>query len=323
MMIKAGLLAILAALAVAVPSLTEGFRLVLLTQALVWALAALSVWFLLYLCDLPSFGHAAFFGIGAYSAGLAATRWSIDNLFLSLAVGIALTCLIAAPIAAIAVRLRSVSFLLITLAFAEMLRSLAARLPSLGGTDGLVGVIRPDTRPLSVSISEPSNYYYVVLAVLGAVLLVLWTVRRSPFGAVLVGIRDSENRMTALGYNPFLYRFAAFELSAAVAGTAGVLHAYLNRFVSPESVSALVSARALVIAVVGGAALAGSLVVALVLTELEDVVSSHTDRWLGVLGVLYILVSLAPRTRPHFDLSRWAGVLRRPTAPVLSQGGEP
>ena len=298
--LRTAAVAVAALACAAVPSVTSGFRVVLLTQALVWAIAALSVWLLLYLCNLPSFGHAAFFGTGAYAAGLAATRWSIDNFFLVLLVAVVGTCALAAPIAAIAVRLRSVSFLLVTLAFAEMLRALASRLPSLGGTDGLVGVIRPQTAPLRVGLVDPANYYYVVLTALGAVLLLVWAIRRSPFGAVLVGLRDSEHRMSTLGYNGFLYRFAAFEISAAIAAVAGVLHAYLHRFVSPEAASPLVSARTLVIAVVASAALMGPILVAVVLTQLEDTVSSHTERWLAILGLIYLFVSLAPRRLPRW-----------------------
>jgi branched-chain amino acid transport system permease protein len=310
--LRVGLVLATSAAFAAAPAVLAEFRVVLLTQALVWAIAALAVWLLLYLCNLPSFGHAAFFGIGAYTAGLAATQWSIDNLFLVLLAAVAVTCVIAAPIAAIAVRLRSVSFLLVTLAFAEMLRALASRLPSLGGTDGLVGVLRPDAAPLRVNLVDPANYYYAVLAVVAAVVVLLWALRRSPFGAVLVGLRDSEHRMATLGYNGFLYRFAAFQLSAAIAATAGVLHAYLHRFVSPEAASPLVSARTLVIAVIAGAVLAGPLLVAVVLTQLEDSVSSHTERWLAILGLIYLAVSLAPRRLPRV---RWRG--RRLPLPAL------
>jgi branched-chain amino acid transport system permease protein len=184
----------------------------------------------------------------------------------------------------------------VTLAFAEMMRSLATRWRTLGGTDGLVGVIRPGAWPLSIDLADPTTFFYFALAVLlfGAGVLVV--VVRSPFGSVLAGVRDSEQRMAALGYNPILYRIAAFVLSATVAATAGVVHTYLNRFANPTDVAPLVSARALLIVVLGGTAIAGPISVAILLTMLEDALSSRTDRWLGVLGALYVGVALLQGT---------------------------
>jgi len=276
-----------------VPAFAGTFQLTLVTQGIVWGIVGLSVWLLLRFLDLPSFGHAAFFGVGAYTAGLAITKWEIDNVFVGLALAIALACVVAFPIALIAARLNNISFLLVTLAFAEMLHSVARRWDEVGGSDGLVGVLRPNADPLpSVDLTEPATFYYFALALLAASLLVLWAVRRSPFGGVLVGIRESEQRMAALGYNAVAYRAAAFVLSAAIAGAAGVVNAYLNRFADPGDLSALVSARGLLIAVIGGASLLGAPIAAIALTELEDALSSWTERWLGLLGLVYVLVAL-------------------------------
>jgi branched-chain amino acid transport system permease protein len=141
---------------------------------------------------------------------------------------------------------------------------------------------------------------------------------RSPFGAVLLGLRESEQRMASLGYAPLPYRVAAFALSAALAGAAGTVSAYLTSFVDPGDVDALISARGLLIAVIGGASLVGPPVAALALTELEHVLSTHTTRWLGVLGAVYVLVALLtpeagwlPALRRRLRLLR-----RRGPAPV-------
>lgn len=284
-------LAALAAL-VAVPAFANNFQLILITRGLVWAVLAASLWFLLRICDLPSFGHAAFFGVAAYVTGVGATRWGVDNIFVALVLGVAITCVVALPLALVASRLKSIFFLLVTLAFAEMLRSLALRWRALGGSDGLVGVVRPDAWPLPVELSQPRGYFFFALGTLVVCLCGLHVVTRSAFGGVLVGIRESDTRMAALGYNPAAYRAVAIMLSVAVAAVAGVLHAYLNRFVNPEDLGALVSARALLTVVVGGVPLVGPPLVAIVLTVLEDVLSSHTDRWLAALGGLYIVVSL-------------------------------
>jgi len=294
-----------AAALLAVPSYCGQFQVTLLTQGISWAVLALGVWLLLRVCNLPSFGHAAFYGVGAYTAGLAVTRWHIDNVFTALGLSILISCAVALPIALVVSRLASVSFLLVTLAFASMLHALAGRWKVLGGSDGLVGVIRPNAAPLHTNLFDPANYFYFAATVLFVSLLVVVLIVRSPFGGVLVGVRESEQRMAALGYNPLPYRAAAFVVSAALAGAAGVLTAYLTSFVDPGDADALISARALLIAVIGGASVFGPVVAALALTELEHLLSSHTTRWLGVLGAIYVVVALV---MPEGD---WLAPLRR------------
>lgn len=289
-----------AAVLAAAPVYVGDFQIALLTQAISWALLGVSVWILLRVCNLASFGHAAFYGVGAYAAGLAVTRWHVDNLFVALAIAVGISCLVALPIAIVVSRLANVSFLLVTLAFAEMLHSLAGRWKTLGGSDGLIGVIRPSPAPIHASLFTPDNYFWFSVAVLVVVLLVVAVVIRSPFGGVLAGVRESEQRMASLGYNAFAYRVAAFVLSAAVAGVGGLLSAYLTGFVDPNDASALVSARGLLIAVIGGATLVGPVVVAIALTELEHLLSEHTTRWLGILGVVYVVVALLAPERGWF-----------------------
>jgi branched-chain amino acid transport system permease protein len=291
LLVVAGALAILAA-----PFYLDLFQVGLVTRGLVWALVGVSVWFLLRILALPSFGHAAFFGVGAYVAGLAVTRWEIDNVFVALAVAVALTCVVALPIAIVGSRLGSIGFLLITLAFAEMLRSLALRWRSVGGSDGLVGVTRPEAGPLPLDLAEPLAYFYFTVGITAVCLLVLWLVQRSTIGGILVGIRESQSRMRALGYRVGAYKVFAVELSAAVAAVAGVLHAYLIRFVSPEDLGALVSARGLIIVVLAGAALAAPVAVAIVLTFGEDIASSYTENWLALMGLVYVVVALLSGT---------------------------
>ena len=304
---------------IAVPHVADPFQVTLVARGLVWATLAVSVWFLLRICSLPSLGHAAFFGIGAYTAGLAVTRWDVGNIFVALALAAAVTAALSVPIALVASRLQNVSFILVTLAFAEMTRSLVTRWKILGGTDGLAGITRPQAWPFGVDLVQPATYFYFAVAVLLVCVTVLVVVVRSPFGAVLTGVRDSEQRMSALGYNPFFYRVAAFVLSATVAGVAGVVHAYLNRFASPTDVAPLVSARALLIVVVGGALIGGPVLFAVVLTVLEDALSSHTNRWLGVLGVLYIAVALV---QGGWRLPGWRPWRRakEPTVPPVATG---
>jgi branched-chain amino acid transport system permease protein len=285
------------------PFFLDVFQVGLVTRGLTWALVGLSVWFLLRLLSLPSFGHAAFFGTGAYIAGLADSRWNLDNIFVILALAMVLTVVVAVPIAVVASRLGSVGFLLITLAFAEMLRALALRWRTVGGSDGLVGVTRPGAGPLPIDLSDPVTYFYFTLAVTFACLFLLWLIRRSAFGGVLVAIRESEGRMRALGYRVGAYKVVAFLISAAVASVAGVLHAYLIRFVSPEDLSALVSARGLIIVVIAGSLLVATALVAVLMTFGEDVLSSRTENWLALMGLVYVAVALLGGVK--ISVSRW------------------
>ena len=326
-LVRAGLVALPVVLLVvavlALPRFADPFHLALVTRGMVWAMFGLAVWFPLRSLGLPSFGHAAFFGVAAYAAGLAVTRWQVDNVFVGFALAIVVSCAVAVPIAAIAGRMGSVSFLLVSLAFAEMLHSLALRWREVGGSDGLVGVIRPHAWPLSMGLSRPENYFYFASAVAGVALLVVVLVTRSPFGGVLVGIRESEARMRALGYNPVTYRFAALLVSAGIAGAAGATNAYLNRFVNPEDLGALVSARGLLIAVLAGGAVLGPVLVGIGLTVLEDLLSSYTAHWLALLGAVYVAVAVlaTDRARVFALVARLRGAGRhgppaRPVEPV-------
>lgn len=283
----------LLALCAAAPLMASSFQLSLLAQGLAWTILGISVWLPLSLLNQPSFGHAAYFGIGAYAAGLSSTIWNIDNLFLVLLIAMVISAVIAAPIAVIAARLDHIGFLLITLATAEMLRALASRSKVLGGSDGLTGISRPSVGIPGVSLTSSTTFFYVALILTVVCVAVLWALKNSSVGASLVAIRQSESRMQALGYHVSGYKIFAFIVSAAVASVGGVLHAYLIRFASPEDMSPLVSARALIIVVLGAGVLLGVAVVGIVLTMAEDLISSQTTHWEIVIGSLYILVALA------------------------------
>lgn len=300
---------------VAAPFYLDVFQVGLLTQGLIWATLGLSVWFLLRILNQPSFGHAAYFGVAAYVAGLAASRWEVANMFAVLGLAVLITCAISLPIALVASRLGSIGFLLITLAFAEMLRALATRWRSVGGSDGLIGVVRPHAGPLSVDLEQPVTYFYFTLGSALVCLVVVWTVKRSPIGGVLVGIRESEGRMRALGYRVGAYKVFAFVLSAGVAAIAGVLHAYLIRFVSPEELSPLVSARALIIVVIAGTLVWMPILIAVLLTFGEDLASSQTSHWMALMGAVYVLVALIGGG--HLHLPGWLRE-RRMRPPLLN-----
>jgi branched-chain amino acid transport system permease protein len=156
------------------------------------------------------------------------------------------------------------------------------------------GVMRPY---FGWSLDNTTSFYYFVLAVVGVAALLLVGVVKSPFGRALRGIRDSESRMQALGYDVWRHQYAAFVLSAFFAGIAGALYAYFNRFVGPEYLYVVQSAEALIMVILGGAGtLLGPAIGAALIVFLEDFVSSMTEHWVLVLGVIYVLVTLfAPR----------------------------
>jgi branched-chain amino acid transport system permease protein len=182
---------------------------------------------------------------------------------------------------------------MITLALAQVLWGLAFGWRWLtGGDDGLPGVPRP-AAGLPWSLADGLRFYYLVLGCFVASVVVLGVVTRSPFGRALVGIRESARRMEVLGYHTWAYKYAAFVLAGVFAGLAGNLFVYYNGFVSPAYLSIVLSATALIMVILGGAGtLLGPVVGSAAIVFLENVVSAHTERWLLVLGVIYVLVTL-------------------------------
>jgi branched-chain amino acid transport system permease protein len=182
---------------------------------------------------------------------------------------------------------------MITLALSQVLWGIAFGWRSLtGGEDGLPDVPRPDLG-LPWSLTHDTPFYYFVLAVVVIGTLVLIRVVSSPFGYVLRGIRESETRMLALGYNVWRYKFVAFVVAGVIAGLAGCLYAYFNRYVSPGYVHVVMSAEVLLMVILGGAGtLFGPAVGAVLFVGLENVISGYTERWLMVLGVIYVMVAM-------------------------------
>lgn len=313
---RLGAALVCAAGAVMITLTLDGFDLLILTRAYAWAMLALSTWFLLRVSGRASLGNAAFQGVAAYIVGICATRWDVDNLWVTLLIAVSGAAAIGLIVGWVSSRLSGFHFLLITLAFAEMLRSLALRWRTLGGEDGISGVARPSSWPVTIDLTDSRNLAWVALALLASVVVTLTAVLRSPFGAAVSGVRDSESRMAALGYSPAVYRTGAVVLSSIIAGLAGVINAYAIRFVSPADFVPLVSAKALLFAVVGGAGMLGAVVAAVGLTFLENDLSGRFDRWPMVLGFVYIAIAMvgpAPIQRLRGYLTRAASTRRRPT----------
>ena len=297
---KPGFLVILTLALASVPTWAPRFWVYIATQALIFAIFAMSLDFLLGYAGLPSFGHAAFYGVGAYACALVALR-HVDGLIPLLLVGSVAAALFAAPIGALSLRTSGIYFLMLTLAFAQMLWGLAVNWTSLTrGTDGLIGIPRPTLAgldALDISLYERGPFFYLCLVVAVLCFLLLQMLARSPFGKTLEGIRDNERRMRALGYPSFRFRFAAFVIAGAIAGIAGSLAAMSNGYATPDLLYWTVSGLALVAVVVGGErSLVGPVLGAFAVLFAQLGLSTYVARWELILGGLFIaFVLFVPR----------------------------
>jgi len=288
-------LAVLAAVAAAglgIATLAPPYTVQLAVLGLISALMAMSLNLLMGYTGLTSFGHAAYFGVAAYAAAVMTLRVHA-GFWAAAAVGIATAAVVGALFGLLATRSRGVYFLLITMALGQVTWGLAYRWVSVtGGDNGLPGVARPPFA-LGWPLADTRGYFLFTLLVVGAAYLVLARMVESPFGYALRGIRESESRMRTLGYPVWGYKYAAFVVSAAFAGVAGVLYVFYNGFVSPIDLHVSVSAQALLMVILGGAGTVGGPVLgAGVLVLLQNLLSTFTRRWMGVLGVIYIVVVL-------------------------------
>ncbi len=286
----AAVLAFVVLLAVAARWLPPYWR-GLVIEALIWALFAMSLDLLLGYTGLPSLGHAAFFGVGAYIAAIAAVKFAL-NFWFAAALGIAGGAAVAALTGAIVLRTHGVFFLMITLAVAQILWAVAYGWRDVtGGDDGLRGLARSAWTLGGIDLSRGENFYYVTLVVFALSAGAMSLLVASPFGHALKGVRESPARMSALGYHVWSYKLLAFVLAGLFAAIAGVLHVRYKNFVSPESLSIVVSAEVLLMVIVGGAGtLFGSVIGAFAIVFLSNWSSAYTDRWVLILGVIYVLV---------------------------------
>ena len=278
------------------PHFLSTYYLGLVIQMMIFALFAMSLDLLIGYTGMASLGHAAYFGVAAYSTGLLALKlgWSV---WLALPAGLLVAALTATLFGFLALRTRGSYFLMITLALSQVVWGIAFGWRSLtGGDDGLPEVPRPNLG-LPWSLTDETPFYYFVLLCIGVGTFLLIRIVSSPFGYALRGIRESETRMLSLGYNVWRYKLAVFVLAATFAGLAGCLYVYYNRFVSPDYLQVVRSAEVLLMVILGGAGtLIGPAIGAALIVLLDNVVSTYTERWLLVLGVIYIAVALfAPR----------------------------
>lgn len=275
------------------------------SRILIYGLAASSLGLLVGFGGMVSLGHAAFVGLGAYVVAIVSQHAHAGELLFGLVPGTTeawilwpaaalVTAGAGALIGALSLRTRGVHFIMITLAFAQMLYFLFVSLKTYGGDEGLS--MRKPNALFGLDLGNETTFYYVCLALLVAFLLLLARLVNSRFGMVIRGCRDNERRMAALGYSPYRYKLTCFVLASAVAGLAGALLANQERFVSPEIMHWTKSGELLVMVLLGGmGTVFGPGVGAVVLLALETGLASVTEHWMVVLGPLLVLAVLFTR----------------------------
>lgn len=288
--------ALLLIVSLVLPWLISVYPLGIIIEILIFGIFASSLNLLLGYSGLVSFGHAAFFGIGAYTAGIFAKQVSA-SIFLTLPAAIIVSVLSALIIGFFCTRVSGFYFLMLTLAFAQMVYAIAHQWESLtGGSNGLSGIPTPQLWS-GLSLQDQKLLYYLILIVF---LLLLFGLRRfiaSPVGQTLIGIRENKGRLRAIGYNTRHYKLLAFAIAGGMGGIAGALYSYYNGFVSPQEIYWTVSGHAIIMVIIGGAGtLVGPLLGAGFLIILQTVVSSYTERWASIVGLAFIaFVIFAPK----------------------------
>jgi branched-chain amino acid transport system permease protein len=274
--------ACLAGLAV-LPLLLTGYQTGLATEMLIFAVLAMSIDILAGFAGRTTLGHGAIFGVATYVV-LYYVTVAGGSVWVGVSLGIIAATATAVVFGLLAIRTSGVYFLLLTLALGMIVWGICLRWTSVtGGENGLRGSVRPEW------LAGAPALYYFVLAVAATATALMWRFVTSPFGLTLRGVRESESRMRALGYNVPLHVLIGFIVSGFFAGTAGALYAFYNSFVSPSSVALAQSVEGLLMAIVGGiGTLFGGIIGAVVIITLENWVSLYTERWSMVLGFMFI-----------------------------------
>jgi branched-chain amino acid transport system permease protein len=280
-----------------VPIVGDAYVMRVASRIVILAMIAISLDILLGYGGLISFGHAMFLGSGGYVVGVLAFL-GIQNGFIAYPAAVVLSVLLAGAVGYIVLRTTGVYFIMITLAFAQMLYYVANGVrigEDYGGDEGLPLTERSPLFGL-FNFNDPAVLHYFSLIILALVLFASWKLVNSRFGRVLQAAKDNERRVRSLGYNTFRYRLVAFMISGGIAGLAGALHMNLQKFVSPEEVHWVISGDLLIMVIVGGAkSLIGPVIGTAVFVFLEEVISSITEHWMIIFGPLLILVVMFGR----------------------------
>ncbi len=266
------------------------------TRIVILGLAAISLNFLLGFTGVLSFGHAAYFGLGVYGAGMT-IKYLVPNTLVAIAVGVGAAVVAAAIIGALIVRLRGIYFAMVTIAFGQVFYFIAYRWNKVtGGDDGLSGWNR---LPIDLGfttidiLGSDKAMYYTSLAFFAVSVAVMMFLLRSPFGRTLLAIRENERRARFLGIPIDRHIWISWVISCTFAAVAGALYALLNNFADPHDLRWDQSGDFVIMAVLGGMrSFWGPLIGAAVFVALQDYISTQTENWMSFIGVFFVLVVL-------------------------------
>ena len=295
-------IALLVALPPLATALGQTYYIDLVRRMLILAIAAVSLNLILGYGGLVSFGHAAYLGVGAYAVGILGF-YGIANGWVHLLVAVAASALVALAIGAVSIRTSGMYFIMITLAFTQMLYYLGISLAEFGGDDGM----RLKSRSVLglVDLRDPVQFYYLALGVMLASVYLVHRIVNSRFGLALRASKSNDARSRALGFSPYPYRLAAFVLAGALCGLAGALYANHTNYITPGLMSWHQSGELMFMVILGGMATsAGPVVGAFALLILEEILKAWTEHWMVVLGPLLVLSVI-------FFRRGLAGVFRR------------
>jgi branched-chain amino acid transport system permease protein len=285
-------IAALIALPSVVTALGQPYYIDLVRRIMILAIAATSLNLILGYGGLVSFGHAAYIGIGAYSVGILAF-YGVTNGWLQWGVAIGASALVALAIGAVSIRTSGIYFIMITLAFTQMLYYLGISLDAFGGDDGMR--LKAKSQLGILDLSDPLQFYYLALGLMLLAVLLVYRIVHSRFGMVLRASKSNEARSRAIGFSPYPYRLAAFVIAGAICGLAGALYANHTNYITPSFMSWHQSGDLMFMVILGGmASTAGPVLGAFTLLVLEEILKGTPWKWLGehwqvVLGPLLIL----------------------------------
>jgi branched-chain amino acid transport system permease protein len=275
----------------ALPWVLARYQLSILTDLLIYGLFAMSLDLIIGYTGMVSFGHAAYFGLGAYGSALVLIHFE-QPVPVALLAGALLAGIVAAPVAYLSTRATGIYFAMLTLAFAQLLYTVAYKWRDFtGGSDGIAGVPKTTLFWGGPSLATPRAFYLLVAACILLSLLACQALVRSPFGRALLAIRENERRFTSLGRDPRPFKLVVFVVAATFAGLAGALFAPFRGFASPEVMFWLLSGQVLMMVVMGGiGTLVGPVLGAMVFILIQEIASSYTEHWMIITGILFVLM---------------------------------
>ena len=290
--------AFVVALLVALPplarALDQPFYVTLVGRIMIWAIAALSLNLILGYGGMVSFGHAAYLGVGVYTIGILSAH-GIGNGYVQWPLAIVASAVVALGVGAVSLRTSGVYFIMITLAFAQMLYFLGVSLKAYGGDDGMTLAARSRFGDW-LDLEDTAVFYYLVLAVLIAFHTLAARLVNARFGLVVQGVRVNERRMRAIGFPTYRYKLAAFVIAGAMCGMAGVLLVNFTKYASPAFMHWTRSGEIMVMVILGGmGTLLGPALGAAAFLMLEELLSGYTEHWALVLGPVLIVIVLFAR----------------------------